>query len=235
MSQLPPEAVDVITHLNALVHRTTEPAEVYGAVAQAAVSLVEGCDRAALLLRDHRGTRSVGASDEIARGIDNLELEIGDGPCLDAIEEEALQHDPDLTAPTAWPDLAALVVERTPVRGIIGCRLIVDGTKVGALDLFSDTPGALTQQSVDQATVLAAVASSAIATVRARHEAEHLARALDSSRQIGKAIGLLMAAHKVGDEQALAILRHTSQTLNVKLALVADEIVQGQSLQARRD
>ena len=117
---------------------------------------------------------------------------------------------------------------------MIGCRLLIDGTKVGALDLFSDTPGALTQRSVDQSAILASLASVAIMTVRARGEAANLTKALDNSRAIGKAVGLIMAARKIDDEQAFQVLRRTSQELNMKLSLVAEEIVRGQSQQAHR-
>ncbi|WP_050346804.1 GAF and ANTAR domain-containing protein [Arsenicicoccus sp. oral taxon 190] len=234
MTQLPPETRAVFADLTALVHRSSEPQAVYDAIVAATVQLVDGCDRAAILLVDHGKPRSVASTDDVAKGIDELELRVGEGPCLDAILEEALQHDPDLRTPGAWPTLAAAVLAETPVRGMIGCRLLADGEKVGALDLFSDTPGALGEAALDQAAVLASVASVAIMSVRARYEAANLRRALDNSREIGKAVGLLMAAHKVDDERAFQILRRTSQDLNVKLATVAQEVVRGQAAQSRR-
>ncbi|WP_286960262.1 MULTISPECIES: GAF and ANTAR domain-containing protein [Arsenicicoccus] len=234
MDQLPPEASQVFARLNEIVHSGATTQDVYDAIVHATVELVDGCDRAAILLRDRERLTSVAATDPIAKGIDELEVSIGDGPCLDAILDEAVQFDPDLSTPTAWPELAARVVADTPVRGMIGCRLLIDGTKVGALDLFSDTPGALTQRSVDQSAILASLASVAIMTVRARGEAANLTKALDNSRAIGKAVGLIMAARKIDDEQAFQVLRRTSQELNLKLSLVAEEIVRGQSQQAHR-
>jgi AmiR/NasT family two-component response regulator len=58
-----------------------------------------------------------------------------------------------------------------------------------------------------------------------RQEARNLRLALDSNREIGKAVGLLMALHKVDDDAALELLRKTSQDLNIKLADVAREVV----------
>lgn len=234
MNQLPPEASQVFARLNEIVYSAATTQAVYDAIVHATVELVDGCDRAAILLRDRERLTSAAATDAVARGIDELEVSIGDGPCLDAIVDEAVQFDPDLTTPTAWPGLAARVLADTPVRGMIGCRLLIDGTKVGALDLFADQPGALTQRSVDQAAIMASLASVAIMTVRARGEAANLTRALDNSRAIGKAVGLIMAARKVDDDEAFQVLRKTSQDLNMKLSLVAEEIVRGQTQQARR-
>lgn len=234
MNQLPPEASQVFARLNEVVYSGATTQAVYDAIVHATVELVDGCDRAAILLRDRERLTSAAATDAVARGIDELEVSIGDGPCLDAIVDEAMQFDPDLTTPTAWPGLAARVLADTPVRGMIGCRLLIDGTKVGALDLFADQPGALTQRSVDQAAIMASLASVAIMTVRARGEAANLTRALDNSRAIGKAVGLIMAARKVDDDEAFQVLRKTSQDLNMKLSLVAEEIVRGQTQQARR-
>ena len=96
MDQLPPEASQVFARLNEIVHSGATTQDVYDAIVHATVELVDGCDRAAILLRDRERLTSVAATDPIAKGIDELEVSIGDGPCLDAILDEAVQFDPDL-------------------------------------------------------------------------------------------------------------------------------------------
>ncbi len=115
--------------------------------------------------------------------------------------------------------------------GALGYRLFLEGQKVGALNIFSDEPGALTSRSADQGAVLAAFASVSLAALRAREEAESLRQGLQSNREIGKAVGLLMAAHRVSADEAFAILKRTSQDLNMKLAQVAVQVVEGQQAQ----
>ena len=44
-------------------------------------------------------------------------------------------------------------------------------------------------------------------------------------RDIGKAVGLLMAFHKISDTEAFDLLRKASQDMNIKLAEVAREVV----------
>lgn len=60
--------------------------------------------------------------------------------------------------------------------------------------------------------------------LKQEHVAE-LQAALVSSRTIGAAIGILMANRKVGQEDALAILKETSQRTNTKLRALAETLV----------
>ncbi len=46
-----------------------------------------------------------------------------------------------------------------------GFRIRQEGQKVGALNVFSDTPGALTEHSLEQAIMLTAFASVAMAAL----------------------------------------------------------------------
>jgi hypothetical protein len=117
------------------------------------------------------------------------------------------------------------------VRSAIGYRLLLDGGKVGALNIFADEPGCLTERSADQGAVLASFASVALMALRAREEAATLRLGLQSNREIGKAVGLLMAAHRVDAQEAFELLRRTSQDLNMKLTHVAEQVVRGQESQ----
>ncbi|MFY9913485.1 MAG: GAF and ANTAR domain-containing protein [Nocardioidaceae bacterium] len=202
---------------------------IYAAICSAATDLVTGCDHASLMLTRHGKALTAAASDEVASRIDAFEREIGDGPCLDAIEDAAAYVDSDLTDGSPWPELTRRVLAETPVRGMAGFRLINADGKAGALNLFSDEPGALTHQSVDQAALLVSFASVALLAAAEKHNAETLRAGLESNREIGKAIGLLMAFHQVDDQAAFTILRRTSQDMNLKLAEVAREIVSHQN------
>ena len=54
--------------------------------------------------------------------------------------------------------------------------------------------------------------------------ADQLERALTSNREIGVAVGILMANHKLTDEQAFDLLSRVSQHTNRKLRMVALEV-----------
>jgi AmiR/NasT family two-component response regulator len=106
-----------------------------------------------------------------------------------------------------------------------GFRIRQGGQKVGALNVFSDAPGALTEHSLEQAVMLTAFASVALSAYERGEEAGTLRRGLESNREIGKAIGLLMAMHGIDDEQAFQMLAKVSQEMNVKLAEVASRVI----------
>lgn len=221
-----PDAATVFAALAEIIYQGSDPSDVYAAICVAATLIVPGCDHASLLLRRDGGYVTVGASDRIAQQIDDLELSVGDGPCLDAIEEETPQIEPDLTTPSQWPQLAARLVAETPVRGAMGFRILVDSRKTGALNLFSDTPNRFNTESAGRAIVLAAFASVAINAIAQGEDAATLRRGLLSNREIGKAIGMLMLLHKFSEREAFDLLRRYSQDLNIKLADVARAVIE---------
>jgi transcriptional regulator with GAF, ATPase, and Fis domain len=199
--------------------------EIYQAVCDTATMLVPGCDHASVMLRRGNGFVTAGASDDIARLVDQLEREHGEGPCVDAILDDTPQMDTDLRINPTWPALAAAVLDRTPVRAVAGFRLRVDHDKVGALNLFSDTPGGLDSSSVDSAIMLSAFVSVALLAAHRSEQASSLRAGLESNREIGKAIGLLMAFHKINEGAAFDMLRRTSSEMNLKIADVARQVV----------
>ena len=223
----PPELLATFRAMAQVVYSGESYDSVYDALCRSAVELVEGCDHASLMLRRRGRNQTVASSDAVAQRIDNIEKELGEGPCLDAMDEsEPDQHlCTDLTEGCRWPVLAERVLAESPVRGMAGFRIRQDGEKVGALNVFSDTAGALTQESLDQAIMLTAFTSVALAALDRGEEASTLRRGLESNREIGKAIGLLMGMHAIDDEQAFQMLSKVSQEMNVKLAQVAAQVI----------
>jgi GAF domain-containing protein len=223
----PPELLTTFRALAEVVYSGESYDSVYDALCRSAVEFVDGCDHASLMLRRNGRIQSVGASDEVARKIDKLEISLGEGPCLDAIDEsEPDQHFcADLTEGSRWPTLATMILENTPIKGMAGFRIRQDGHKVGALNIFSDTPGALSDHSLDQAIMLTAFASVTLAALDRGEEATTLRRGLESNREIGKAMGLLMAMHDISDDQAFQMLSKVSQEMNIKLAQVAAQVI----------
>ena len=214
----------VFAALSRVIYEGSSFDEIYQHLVDSAPRIVAGCDHASLMVARNGDYVTVAASDDVAHRIGALEREEGDGPCVDAIEDEAGQIDADLTVHSSWPMLARRVIAESPVRGMAGFRIVVDGRKVGSLNLFSDAPGAF-NIGADQGAVLAAFASVALQAVTSQQLAESLRLGLESNREIGKAVGLLMSAHEVGSEAAYQLLKKSSNDMNMKLAEVAREVV----------
>jgi transcriptional regulator with GAF, ATPase, and Fis domain len=221
------EPADVFMNLARIVYGGGEYRDIYREICNAAVEVIPGCDHACITtLRGGGDLETEAASDQVAATVDDLERQTGEGPCLDAILEERFQHDPDIAEDSAWPALSKVVLEQTPVRGMIGYRLFIGDRKAGSLNVFSDTPDALTIEAADIGAIVASFASVALAGAAANDRADNLQRGLESNREIGKAIGLLMATHRVDEDQAFDVLRRASSEMNVKLAEVARRLVQ---------
>ena len=227
-TQIPPELRSTFQAMAQVVYTGESYDSVYASLCAAAVELIDGCDHASLMLRRQGRPQTAASSDETAQKIDQLETMLGEGPCLDALDDdEPDQHIcPDLTEPTKWADLAEKILEITAVKGMAGFRIRLDGSKVGALNVFSDRAGALDEHSLDQAALLAAFASVTLAAVDRGEEASTLRRGLESNREIGKAVGLLMAMHDIDDTQAFKMLSTVSQEMNIKVAEVANQVIQ---------
>lgn len=216
----------VFAALAEIIYQGSDASEIYAAICVAATLIVRGCDHASLLVRRNDRYATVGASSRLAQRIDDLERRAGDGPCIDAIEEETPQIETDLTTPNQWPRLAALLVKETPVRGAMGFRLLVDRRKAAALNLFSETPGLFDAESAGRAAVLASFAGVAINGIAKGEDAISLRQGLLSNREIGKAVGMLMTLGDVSEDEAFDMLRRHSQALNIKLADVAREVIE---------
>lgn len=215
----------VFAALADIVYHGSSADEVYAALCNAAPLLVPHCDHASLMLMRHGKAVTVAASDAVARVVDDIERATGEGPCLDAIGSEAAQVESDLRTPSRWPAMARGVLNRTPVRGAMGFRINVDDQKVGALNLFTDTAGVFDSISADNAIILTAFTAVTVAAVMHGQEASTLREGLESNREIGKAIGLIMAMHQVSGDEAFALLRKSSQDLNVKISDLAATVV----------
>ncbi|TSD98088.1 GAF and ANTAR domain-containing protein [Skermania sp. ID1734] len=215
----------VFAGLAEIVYDRENYEQIHAALCVAATILVPGCDRASMMVRRDGRYLTSAATDPVAASIDATERRLGQGPCVDAIDEETPHLEQDLAASGEWPDLARIVVDTTPVRAAIALRLKTADAKSGALNLFSDTVGGFDDRSVEQAVILAAFASVSLAARANAEEASTLRRGLEHGREIGKALGLVMATHGVDDDGAFAMLTRASQHTNTKIADLARRMI----------
>jgi len=199
--------------------------QVYEAVCATATQVVPGCDHVSLMLAQGSGFVTAAASDEIARSIDAAERRLGTGPCVDALAGAEVSIDADLRSHATWPRLAQWVLANTPVRGAAGYQLRVDGRRVGALNFFSDTPGALAGASADQAVVFTSFTAVALKASQEQERARSLRTRLEQDREIGKAVGLLMTMHSVDEQEALRLLDATAGELGQTLVDTASHVL----------
>lgn len=215
----------VLSNLAEILYEHATFDKISAALCVASTMLIPGCSRASLMMFENGRYVTAASSDPIAASIDALELSLGEGPCLDAIDDETPQLEQDLASRSQWPNLAKEIVRSTPVRSALALRIKTGTAKSGAMNLFSDERDGFTDESIDAALIVAAFASVLISARMQREEAETLRGGLARSREIGKALGLLMATHNVDDDSAFELLKHASQHTNTKIAELARHMV----------
>ena len=190
-----------------------------------AVRGIPGAEHASMTMIDgNRPPRTTAGTDELAYQWDQLQYEFGEGPCLGAITTNGVEIAPDLRTDTRWPRFAQAIVEQTPARSMLSFGLFLTEQNRAGLNLYATRPGAFTDQSTATGSMFAAYASIALLAA-ARHEtANHLTRALETNREIGVAMGILMANGKLSSQQAFDQLRIASHNFNRKLRDIAADV-----------
>lgn len=187
---------------------------------------VPGCDWAGVTAwPGRRAPYSLAVTGSVAQEADQLQYDLGDGPCLAAAADSEVVHVPDLTAEDRWPAFTAAALERTPVRGLMSFHLTETPT-LTALNLYGGTPSAFTDEALSIGALFAAHARVLLMHVDSAQRAANLSVALATSRQIGAAVGILMSAHKVTADHAFELLKTSSQRLDRKLREIAVEVTE---------
>jgi hypothetical protein len=187
------------------------------------------------LLRTGRFTTPA-ATDEAAARADTLQYEIGSGPCVDAALDDSVYVTGDVTSGGRWRTWGERVASEVGVHSVFAQRLhlLDESHLVASLNIYSDQPAAFDDHAVGMGLVLATHASLILSETIARDRADNLTRALESNREIGVAMGILMHQHRLTRDQAFDLLRVASQDSNRKLADVAADVADTGELSIRR-
>ncbi len=189
------------------------------AVVRTAVETVTGARDAGLNLFVHGKFMPQAVFGVAPPELDQLQKELGDGPCIAASRDQTVVHLRDVSADARWPGFAALA-DTLGVRSMLCVPLWVDDSRLGSLSLYADVPDAFGEHEARVAALLATHGAIVIADAR---RVENLRVALESRDVIGQAKGILMERHRITPEQAFQLLVAASQNANKKLAQIAEE------------
>jgi GAF domain-containing protein len=161
------------------------------------------------------------SSDPLARLADSRQLELSEGPGWDALRSEDLHVADDVTSDERWPRWSPLAAEMG-FSATVAVPLFTD-TRLGAMTLYSRFPYAFDAPDIERAQILGAHVSVVAAHTRME---QNLWKAIDGRNLIGQAQGILMERYQLTAEQSFALLRRYSQAQNVKLAVLARQLVE---------
>ena len=192
-----------------------------------ATDRVAGARWASLTVRRGRRFTTEAATDDVAARADQLQYDLGSGPGLDAVCSDSVAVTGDVVADERWPEWGQRVNAELGVTSVLSQRLTLleeESGAVAGLNIYSDLPEAFDEKSRGMGLVLSTHGSLLVTAMLARGRATNLMRALESNREIGVAMGILMQRHQLTREQAFEVLRGVSQDSNRKLSVVATEV-----------
>ena len=160
-------------------------------------------------------------TDDVARTLNELQNELGEGPTFTALTDRATVVVNDLGAELRWPRFVQAATSHG-VRCLMVFRLFVEREVLGVLTIYGPTPNMFSEESVAVGEIFAQHAAVALAGAAAQ---EQMQAAIASRDVIGQAKGILMARDKITGLQAFATLVKASQEVNLKLTAVARFVV----------
>jgi hypothetical protein len=222
--------IDEFAAVGAKLSGYTDVDEVLADLSHACLRLVPHAEHAATSRRERQGFVTIGATSDVPPRVDKIQYELGHGPCVDAILTDNLFNAGDLRTDPRWPEFGRRAAEEAGILSMLSFRLFFEDADsaelLAALNLYAAEPEAFDE--VDE-TILALVATHgalAISSAHQRRRADGVTAALQSNRDIGAAMGVLMARLLVTREQAFDLMRIASQRTNRKLRDIAADVLE---------
>ncbi len=188
-----------------------------------AVETLDACQHAGISLIKRRRITSGPRTDDVPATMDDLQNEVGEGPCLDAIKEQDTFHTGRLSQEGRWPDFARRAHAETGVESILSLRLFIEEDTMGALNLYSKQADAFSEDDIAIGCVFAAHGAVAMAGARAEDNLQH---AFNSRVIIEQAKGKLAGARDISMGAAFDLLRDHARNTNTKIGEVAHAVVE---------
>lgn len=173
---------------------------------------------------------TLAASTAPVERIEQLQFSLGEGPCLDAYttRRPVLVSDLLEMSGTPWPAYASAAGDHG-VRGVFAFPLQVGAARLGAMDVYRDTAGALSPESLDLALTFAEVATESILDAQDRSGSpdQVLHDAGADHHQVFQAQGMVMIQLGVTLAEAMARIRAHAFSHDRQLSDVAEDIIEG--------
>lgn len=192
---------------------------------------IVGVDGAGVMLMSGDIPRgSLCTTNAVSHLIEELQYTLGEGPCVDAYQQDRVVAEPDLAEPTIsrWlaftpPALAA------GVRAVFGYPLRVGSVRLGALNLYRDRASSLTDDQHADALVMASFVARWVLEAQAGAPLDTVAAELEIGADfhfvVHNAAGMVSVQLGISIAEALIRLRAFAFSNDRLLADVARDVV----------
>ena len=158
------------------------------------------------------------ATDDVSARIEELQVSLGEGPCIDAWSSRLPVIEPDLlrTSPGRWP-LFGPAARAAGASAVFAVPLQIGRTRLGALDVYRNTPGGLNGADIIDALKLGDAVTQVLLGIEDASS--------DFSAEVYQAAGMLTVQLEVDISEALARLRAHAYAEGRPLWEVAHDVV----------
>jgi len=179
------------------------------------------------------GQSTVCSSDATAARLDELQFDLGEGPCWDALSTRQPILRPNLAndGPRSWPLFTQAVHENTEsgeVRAVYAFPLFVGSLGIGAVDLYASTHTPLEAEQITDASELAALASwQVLRRILADNAADDDGGpSVNNRREVHQATGMVLAQLGISAADAALLMRAHAFSSGRSVSEVASDIVE---------
>lgn len=179
---------------------------------------------------DLLGSETLSASDELAARLDELQFDLGEGPCWDAMTTGTPILEPDVRGRprSAWPAFSTAILH-DGISSIFAFPLAVGPLRIGAVDLYSIAPVELDRRQARQADAMAAIVGrhvlrQALNTVGSDGNGTGNAY---SRRLIHQATGVVLAQLDLSAGDARLVIQGYAFAASRSMKEVAQDILDG--------
>lgn len=227
------ELVDDFEQLVDLIAGTEDIKSVLGGLTVFAAEMMSKATKApiecAVTLRMRKRTATIGGSSDRAVILDRIEQALGDGPCVDALDNRVPVLLGDVQSDPRWPEYRSALAA-ADVRGALGVPMTLEEDSGAVLDFFAPEPGLFTDEAISGAVQFADMASKplrlAIKIASSNQRGQDFKASMENRSVINLACGTIMAQNRCSQDEAYDFLRRASNDRNQKLHDVAQSIVE---------
>ncbi|MBF4590632.1 GAF and ANTAR domain-containing protein [Curtobacterium sp. VKM Ac-1395] len=174
---------------------------------------------------------TVSASDDTALRVDEIQLDLTEGPCWAALSRRnpVLEGDIVQHPNSDWPAFNEAALE-VPVRAVFAFPIVFGPFPLGAVDLYASEPTDLEHEQVEIAAALATAMGRRVLR-RAVHTVEDEDALVDrnpfSRRVVHQATGVVLAQLDITPDDATLLIQGHAFARKTSMRQVAEEIISG--------
>ena len=172
------------------------------------------------------GAETISATDARAGRVDELQFDLGEGPCWDAVLNRRPVLEPDLSAGSSasWPAFLK-AIQHEDIGAIFAFPLLFGPLEIGAVDLYSVAPVSLSLEQQRQTLALSDVVSR-ILLQNAIRGTDLVTETTFSRRLIHQATGMVLAQLGTTADDAHLILQARAFADGRPMREVAQDVIE---------